>query len=91
MSDDVCMPLILFYKYADRSVAILDGVFLSRGISHSVLSDMQTISQDSPKSTQSSSSSFDRFGSRSRRDIDDDFEIIGGFSSGPPKFVVFKI
>lgn len=51
----------------------------SRGASHSVMSDMQTIDQETP-TTLTSSGSQGRF-----NNYDDDFEVIGSFSSGPPK------
>ena len=55
-----------------------------RGVSHSALSTMEVIEQETPDSGHKSS--FDRYSSRNRdNDMDDDFEMIGGFSSGPPK------
>ena len=45
---------------------------------------MQTIEQETP--TVSRNTFEDRYASRGRnKDLDDDFEFIGGFSSGPPK------
>lgn len=59
-----------------------------RGISHSALSDMESIAQESPSGF-GSRNTFDRYSSRSSgRDYDDDFEVIprGGVSSGPPRY-----
>ncbi|XP_064629606.1 ADP-ribosylation factor GTPase-activating protein 2-like isoform X2 [Lineus longissimus] len=53
-----------------------------RGVSHSAISDMQTIEQETP-SGDNNKSSHDRYSSRGNRDFfEDEFEIVGGFSSG---------
>ena len=47
------------------------------------MNDMKTIEQETPNIERERER--DRYGSRAR-DFDDDFEFIGGFSSGPPKY-----
>ena len=61
---------------------------LYRGVSHSALSTMQVIEQVAPEHSGSNKSGYDRYSGRGRNrdnDMDDDFEMIGNFSSGPPK------
>lgn len=59
----------------------------TRGVSHSVLTDMQTIKQESP--AQRVTALNDPYLSRSNNSssrLTDDFEIIGSARSGPPKY-----
>lgn len=61
-------------------------VVLRRGISHSVMSDMQTIEQETPSGGAGGGGgarTFDDSGFRSNRPIEDEYEILGG----PPKYV----
>ncbi|XP_064618068.1 ADP-ribosylation factor GTPase-activating protein 2-like isoform X2 [Liolophura sinensis] len=61
----------------------------SREISHSAVSDMQTIEQQTPSGREPSrydNSYRERQSSRNRDFFDDEFEMIGGFSSGPPRY-----
>jgi ADP-ribosylation factor GTPase-activating protein 2/3 len=51
----------------------------SRGVSHSALSTMEIIEQDTPDNY--NKGNLDRYGSRGRDTFDDEFEMIGG----PPK------
>lgn len=66
------------------------GATGSRGVSHSVTSDMQTIKQDNPSAAMSRQPVLDPYHSRSSaasRGLIDDFEIIGlSRSGGPPKY-----
>lgn len=68
----------------------LFGFFdIFREISHSAVSDMQTIEQQTPSGREPSrydNSYRERQSSRNRDFFDDEFEMIGGFSSGPPRW-----
>ncbi|RUS82029.1 hypothetical protein EGW08_010220 [Elysia chlorotica] len=80
-------------KKAEQFERLGMGFAGNRGISHSALSDMQTISQETPSSRSSSGRrDFDKFGEKPRssnRDFfDDEFEFIsggGGWSSSMRK------
>ncbi|CAH1799553.1 unnamed protein product [Owenia fusiformis] len=59
-----------------------------KGVSHSAITDMQTIDQEKPSSGRERSG-FDRYSSNKSRDFfDDEFEFVSGsgFNSGPPKY-----
>ncbi|KAK8398033.1 hypothetical protein O3P69_003741 [Scylla paramamosain] len=64
------------------------GLGVRSGASHSMFGEMKTISQETPSSMKSNTSSLGNNNSSSFRDedIDDDFETIIRFSSGPPKY-----
>ncbi|XP_045132738.1 ADP-ribosylation factor GTPase-activating protein 2-like isoform X2 [Portunus trituberculatus] len=64
------------------------GLGVRSGASHSMFGEMKTISQETPSSLKSNTSSLGNNNSSSFRDedIDDDFETIIRFSSGPPKY-----
>lgn len=75
-----CVLLFSFMSFVSFSSLFV----IYRGISHSAISDMQTIQQDAPEKQ---SSKFDRYESRSSRSrnfYDDDFEP-EGFSSKSAK------
>ena len=57
----------------------IDVNLADRGVSHSAMTDMQTIDQKSPAGTDYDRG--DRYSSRGRDRFDDDFEYVGG----PPK------
>lgn len=74
----LCSYLFLLYKYGNNSISCPVFVFGS-AVSHSVMSDMQVIEQETPVGTKSSS--------RSKLDMFDE----PGFTSGPPKYVLTDV
>ena len=62
---------------------------LLRGISHSAISDMQTIQQEAPSSGSSSRRDFDAYGEKPRNNrhdfFDDEFEFVSSW--GGSKYV----
>ena len=92
---ECCIDSALFSSTIEKSrhgcvrcchLATACVVVLRRGISHSVMSDMQTIEQETPSGGAGGGGgarTFDDSGFRSNRPIEDEYEILGG----PPKYV----
>ena len=57
------------------------------GVSHSMFGEMKTIEQENVSSSKTSSSALNSRGNSNFRDedIDDDFDTVIRFNSGPPK------